>query len=110
MAVTREEIAKIFPGMVSRFDASKADGVDASIQFDLSGDNGGLYWLRIADGAATAGEGAIESPKMTLKASADDFATMMSGGLNPMQAFMTGKIKIQGDTGLALKLMPLING
>jgi putative sterol carrier protein len=34
----------------------------------------------------------------------------MTGGLNPMQAFMTGKIKIQGDTSLALKLMPLING
>jgi putative sterol carrier protein len=47
---------------------------------------------------------------MTLKASADDFYGMMVGSLNPMQAFMTGKIKILGDTNLALKLMPLING
>jgi putative sterol carrier protein len=107
---SREEVASIFPTMVERFDPKKADGINATIQFDLTGDNGGLYWLRIADNQAETGEGAIENSKMTLRASADDFHTMMTGGLNPMQAFMTGKIKIQGDTSLALKLMPLING
>ncbi len=110
MAVSRDDIAKIFPGMVERFDAKKAEGINAAIQFDLSGDSGGMYWLRIAEGAAQSGEGTVDSPKLTLRATADDFYSMMTGGLNPMQAFMTGKIKIQGDTGLAMKLMPLING
>ena len=107
---SREDIANLFPTMVSRFDPKKAEGINATIQFDLSGDNGGQYWLRLADGAATHGQGQAENPKMTLRASADDFHSMLSGGMNPMQAFMTGKIKIQGDTNLALKLMPLING
>lgn len=106
---SREEVANVFPTMVERFDPKKAEGINAAIQFDLTGDNGGMYWLRIADNAAQTGEGTVENPKMTLKASADDFYAMMSGGLNPMQAFMTGKIKIQGDTSLALKLMPLIS-
>jgi len=106
---TREEVASVFPVMVQRFDPTKAEGVNATIQFDLSGDNGGAYWLRIADGKAESGAGQSESPKMTIKAKADDFLSMMSGALNPMQAFMTGKIKIQGDTGLAMKLMPLMN-
>lgn len=106
---SREEVAKVFPTMVERFDPKKAEGINAAIQFDLTGDNGGMYWLRIADSAAQTGEGAVENPKMTLRASADDFYSMMNGGLNPMQAFMTGKIKIQGDTSLALKLMPLIS-
>jgi len=47
---------------------------------------------------------------MTLRTSADDFAGMVAGKMNPMQAFMMGKIKIQGDTGIAMKLMPMING
>ena len=110
MAASREEVASVFSTMVQRFDAKKAEGVNGTIQFDLSGDNGGSYWLTIANGQAETGVGQSENPKMTLKSSADDFYSMLSGGLNPMQAFMTGKIKIQGDTGLAMKLMPLING
>jgi putative sterol carrier protein len=110
MPASREEIASIFPTMVSRFDPAKAEGINAVVQFDLTGDNGGMWWLKIADGAASYGEGAAENPKMTLRSNADDFRAIISGGSNPMQAFMTGKIKIQGDTSLALKLMPLING
>lgn len=105
-----EQINNIFEGIVSRFDASKAAGINAAIQFDLSGDGGGAYWMEIDDDGVKTGEGNIDNAKMTLRATADDFVNMIGGTLNPMQAFMTGKIKIQGDTGLALKLMPLING
>jgi putative sterol carrier protein len=106
---SQEEVAGIFPAMVAKFDPRKAEGLNASIQFDLSGDNGGSYWVRIADGKMETGTGKADDAKMTLKSSADDFANMMAGKLNPMQAFMTGKIKIQGDTGLAMKLMPLMS-
>jgi len=105
---TSEEVASIFTTMINRFDPSKAEGVNATIQFDLSGDNGGSYWLRIADGKAETGVGQSENPRMTLKAKADDFVGMLNGSMNPMQAFMMGKVKIQGDTNLAMKLMPLI--
>lgn len=106
---TREEVSGVFQGMVQRFDPSKAEGINAVIQFDLAGDNGGQYWLKIADGKMDAGEGASENPKMTVKASADDLFNMVTGKMNPMQAFMMGKVKIQGDTGLAMKLMPLLS-
>jgi putative sterol carrier protein len=108
----REQIVEIFSGMMNRMgeDLSKVAGINAAIQFDLSGDGGGQQWLRIADDGVTTGEGTVENPRMTLRASADDFVGMIAGTVNPMQAFMMGKIKIQGDTGLALKLMPLING
>lgn len=107
MSLSRDEIARIFPEMVAHFIPEKAEGVDATIQFDLSGDNGGLYWLRIANKTATVGEGSIENPKMTIKGSADDYAAMATGQLNPMQAFMSGRIKIQGDMGLAMKFMSM---
>lgn len=106
---SREEIAGIFPAMITRFIPEKAEGVNAGIQFDLSGDNGGLYWLRIQDQSATYGEGKIDNAKMTIKASGDDYAALASGTLNPMQAFMSGKVKVQGDMGLALKFMNMFD-
>ncbi len=105
---THDEVAAIFGKMQERFDPKKAEGMNATIQFQLAGDNGGPFWVRIADGKLDTGSGNAENPKMTLLASADDFYSMMTGSLNAMNAFMTGKVKIQGDTGLALKLMPLI--
>lgn len=104
---TSQEIASIFDKMVEKFDPQKAAGVNAVIQFDLSGDNGGQYWVKIADGQAQAGAGLTDTPTMTLRAAADDWAAVVNGQLNPMQAFMSGKLKIQGDMALALKLQPM---
>lgn len=105
---TSQELNQMFTSMAENFDPSKAEGVNATIQFDLSGDNGGLYWLKIADGSAEAGQGQAENPSMTLKASAEDWVAVTKGELNPMQAFMSGKIKVQGDMSLALKLQSLL--
>ena len=52
---TQEEIAAVFPEMTQRFQPEKAEGVDATILFDLSGDNGGQYWVKIADGTVEHG-------------------------------------------------------
>lgn len=41
---------------------------------------------------------------VTLSANADTFQDIMSGDLNPTSAFMTGKLKVDGDMGLAMKL------
>ncbi len=106
---TTQEVAEIFPAMVTRFIPAKADGLNAVIQFNLSGDNGGLYWLRIADGKCEAGEGQAENPKMTLKAAADDWYAVSTGKTNAMQAFMSGKLKIEGDMGIAMKLQTLFS-
>ena len=104
---TSDEIQSIFPEMVARLIPEKAEGVNVLIQFDLSGDNGGLYWVKIADGTAESGDGAADNPAMTLKASADDWFAVSTGQLNAMQAFMSGKIKIQGDMGIAMKMQTM---
>ena len=93
--------------MVEGFLPEKADGVNAIIQFDLSGDNGGQFFLDIKEGAIEAHDGATDNPNMTLKAAADDYFAVASGEMNPMQAFMSGKIKIQGDMSLAMKLQSM---
>lgn len=102
---TQEEIDAIFPAMVERFSPEKAQGTDAVIQFDLSGDQAGQYWVNIENGTCTAGQGQPpEAPKMTIRASSGDFYSLVTGNLNVMQAFMSGKIKVQGDMGLAMKM------
>lgn len=106
---THEEVAGIFPAMAARFLPAKAEGVNAVIQFNLSGDNGGLYWLKVADGKCEAGQGQAENPKMTLKANADDWYAVSTGKMNAMQAFMSGKLKIEGDMGLAMKMQTMFS-
>lgn len=106
---TSEEVAAMFPMMQEKFDPAKAGGLDATIQFDLSGEGGGQYWLKISGGKLTTGEGSSEGARMTVRGTADDFISLMNGQLQPMQAFMLGKIKVAGDTNLAMKLMPLIS-
>ena len=104
---TSDEVKGIFPTMAGRLIPEKASGVNATILFDLGGDNGGQFWIKVADGIATAGEGAVDEPNMTLKADADDWFAITTGQLNAMQAFMTGKVKILGDMGLAMKMQTM---
>ena len=44
----------------------------------------------------------------TLVTSLDDFKSLISGSLNPMMAVMTGKLKIEGDMGVAMKLTKIL--
>lgn len=105
--VTAAEVQSLFPAMADRFIPEKADGVNATIAFDLSGDNGGSFWIRVVDGRAEAGEGVQGNVDMTVKATADDWHAVATGQMNAMQAFMTGKLKIMGDMGLAMKMQTM---
>lgn len=102
-----EDVQALFPAMVDRFLPEKAADMKATILFDLSGENGGRFWIKIADGAATTGLGDAGDPTMTVKASADDWHAVATGQLNAMQAFMTGKLKVLGDMALAMKMQTI---
>ena len=106
MAVA-DDVKGIFSAMPGNFNADAAKGMDAVIQFNLSGDGGGTYHIVIKDGACTVGEGAHASPKMTMTMAASDYVDMINGKLNGQMAFMSGKLKIAGDMGLAMKMQSL---
>ena len=100
-------IAEIFAEMPKRFDPSKAGDMNMSVQFDLSGDDGGSWAVKIADGKCDVVKGGVDAPTATVNMSASDYADMTSGKLNPMMAFMGGKIKVDGDLNAVMKVQQL---
>jgi NAD(P)-dependent dehydrogenase (short-subunit alcohol dehydrogenase family)/putative sterol carrier protein len=87
----------ILKAMPDSFLADQAAGVDVVFQYEISGPEGGSWYVAVKDGACEIVEGSHDSPTTTLKLGDVDFVKMMSGELNPMVAFTSGKLKIEGD-------------
>lgn len=105
MAITNalEAVKKI-----ANVDPSKIQGLNAVILFNLTGEGGGKWTLKFENGKVEVNEGETASPNMTLSMSAQDFVDLSNGTLNPMAAFMQGKLKISGDMSLAMRLQSLL--
>jgi putative sterol carrier protein len=82
--------------------------INAVYQFHIAGAEGGAWSVdcTLAGGSVTAGTAA--SAKCTVSMLDVDFMKLVTGKLNAQMAFMTGKVKIQGDMGLAMKLQQLL--
>ena len=102
--------SEIFTEINSRLEADpqRAAGTNASYLFNLSGDQGGEYHITLADGKGEAGQGPVDSPKCTIDMKDQDFVDLATGKLDGTMAFMSGKIKIKGDMGLAMKLQSVL--
>ena len=98
---------QVFEQMPTFFQPERAAGTNGNIQFDLSGDQGGQWWIKIADGQATSGKGSVDNPNLTLLADSKDWIKIAFGQMDPTAAFMQGKLKIKGDMGLAIKFQSL---
>ncbi|MGF1505312.1 MAG: SCP2 sterol-binding domain-containing protein, partial [Anaerolineae bacterium] len=73
------------------------------------GDDGGTWTAHIEDGSVRVEEGPAEEPTMSLTCSAEDFVKIANGELNGGNAFMMGKLKIDGEMSLAMKLQTLLS-
>ena len=99
--------ADIFNSMPERFKADKAGDMDAAVQFDLSGDGGGQWYVVIAAGNVTVEKGTNPNPNATIRMAAPDYVDMSTGKLNSMAAFMSGKVKVEGDLNTVMKFQTL---
>lgn len=80
----------------------KSGGIDKSVKFDF-GDDGQVF----ANG--TTAEVADKDADCTISVSKEDFVSLASGNLDPMMAFMSGKLKVAGDMSVAMGLQSLFS-
>lgn len=104
MATARELMEKAGKKIEQNSDAAKAIG--AVYKFVLEGEGGGTYVMDLKDDPKVT-EGEAEAP-CTIRMAASDWVEMLEGRANGQQLFFTGKLKIEGDMGLAMKLQNLI--
>ena len=95
---------QVFDGMRQSFQAQKAKGVHARYQWELSGPNGGEWWIDVNDGTYKMGKGKIGNPSVTFVTSDKDWVALSNGTLGGKWAFFTGRLKIRGSQSLARKL------
>ena len=94
----------VFDGMSQNFQAEKAKGVHARYQWELSGPNGGEWWIDVNDGTYKMGKGKIDNPSVTFVTSDKNWVALSNGTLGGKWAFFTGRLKIRGSQNLARKL------
>src|SRR4029077_270713 len=96
--------------------AVRVGDVTARVQFHLSGPGGGSWYLACRDGEATRHDGTAAGPDVHLHAApaaaadvpvhaaAADWHAIQSGDLDRVQAFLGGKLRVEGDLSLLMQL------
>ena len=99
-----ESPREFFETLETRIDASKAAGMTASYKFDIDG--AGSWHVDVDDGKVTVTEDGGDAD-CTISTSSETFMKIAKGEQNPTAAYMSGKLKVKGDMGQAMKLQKL---
>ena len=99
-----ESVQEFFDGLAAGVDESKTAGMNNSYLFDIEG--AGQWKVAVADGKVDVTEGGGEADT-TISTSEETMMAVIRGEQNPTTAYMTGKLKIKGDMGSAMKLQKL---
>jgi putative sterol carrier protein len=95
---------EFFDSLPSRVSPDRIEGMTNTYVFDIEG--AGTWTVKVADGAITVAEG-VEDADCTFSATEETFEKIASGEQNATTAYMTGKLKIKGDMGAAMKLQKI---
>jgi len=99
-----QSVQEFFENLESQADAAKTAGMTNSYVFDIDG--AGQWKVDVDDGKVTVTEGGGDADAV-ISASEETFQKIVAGEQNPTSAYMTGKLKIKGDMGAAMKLQKL---
>lgn len=83
---------------------SLVQALEAIYQFQVLGEQGGFWFIEISNNQGKVQSGVHENPNCHVTIEDSDLIHLVNGELSPQWAFMSGKLKIKGDFGLALKL------
>ena len=106
MSTTPQEI---FNQMSDAFQPQIAGSAEMQLQFSLSGNQGGDWKVEIGNGTCQVSQDRLENPLATIHMRDQDFIGVFSGKLNAVAAFMSGKIRIDGDVTAIMNLLSFFN-
>lgn len=94
-----------------KFGQADIGGIEGklAIQMNLTGENGGVFYVEVLNGKLSIEPYEYNDRDVKLIMSADNFLKMVDGKLDPVVAFSTGRLKVEGDMGKALQLNQFIN-
>jgi putative sterol carrier protein len=98
------DVSEFFEALPSRVDPSRTAGMSNTYVFDVEG--AGTWTVQVDDGKVSVSEG-DQGGDVTISASQETFERIVRGEQNPTTAYMTGKLKVKGDMGAAMKLQKL---
>lgn len=98
------DVKEFFDQLPAKVDPAKTEGMSNSYVFDIEGV--GAWTVAVSDGAVSVAEGAHDAD-CTISTSEETLLKIARGEANAPTAYMTGKLKIKGDMGAALKLQKL---
>jgi putative sterol carrier protein len=98
-------VQEFFASLSSRVDPSRTAGMTNTYVFDIDG--AGQWTVAVDDGRVSVTDGASAGADATITSSEENFERIVAGELNPTSAYMTGKLKVKGDMGAAMKLQKL---
>jgi len=82
---------------------------DVSITFVLHGRDGGVWTLSNNEGGVQVVGGEVDVADCRLECSVEDFQSLVTGSLDGMDGYMDGRLAVQGDVGLALRLQEVVS-
>lgn len=98
---------EFFEGLEAKADPSRTAGIDKTYRFVIDG--AGSWTVAVTDEGVSVSEDGDAEPDCTITASEENFEKLLNGDLSPTTAYMTGKLKIAGDLGAAMKLQKLFS-
>lgn len=101
----RPKIGSIFEEMEKHFDANGSQGIRAVYQFNITGEEGGVWAFSVNNGTCHSICGGVRAPTVEVELSADTWFAIREGSLDSQRAFGRGLLRIRGDMNIAVQLM-----
>ena len=102
-------IAQHFEQMPNQVNKSAIEGVHKTVQFKVTGDEPGQYYVVVNDGEVKVHKGVADNADATINTPSDVWLQISSGKLNGAVAFMTGKFQVEGDMMVLMSMQNWFN-